>query len=128
MIHPDDTPDYPVAGELDDRAQADDLTLDEIAQLRTLGPTRYKQGVISLFASGAATPAQWDALATILRRAYWWAQGRVVTAVLFRERCASTHEWIVMSQIVLEWSESRSGAPCAPIDRAVLARTVAPSC
>jgi hypothetical protein len=123
QYHPDDTPDYPVAGELDDRAQGDDLTLDEIAQLRSLDPTRYKQGVISLFASGEATAAQWDALATILRDARWWSQGRVMTATLFRERCTSTHEWVVMSQLVMNWSESSSGACCAPIDRGVLART-----
>ena len=122
MIYPDDTPDYPLAGELDDRAQGDDLTQDEMAQLRSLGPTRYKQGVISLFASGEASQAQWDTLATILRRERWWTQGRLVTAALFRERCAATHEWVVMSQIVLEWSESRCRAPCAPIDRAVLVR------
>lgn len=131
MPSPDATHDYPSTGEPDDRAQQHDapLTLEETCQLRALGPTRYRQQVISLFASGQATEAQWAALARACH-AYgrlWPSPYPVPTFVQrFQDRSAAQHEWQAMATLVLLASESAQGdALTLPIDRAILARHAA---
>ena len=58
-----------------------DLTLAEVARLQALGPERYQQQVMSLFASGRASRVQWEALAAAVLIVSESDQGAVVTAI-----------------------------------------------
>lgn len=111
-MHPDATQD------------ATPLTLEETCQLRAIGPTRYRQQVISLFASGQATEVQWDALATVLARAWGHATGRL-DVQLFRDRQAAQHQWQTMATLVWLYREAGDTAQATLIDRAILTRHAA---
>jgi len=58
-----------------------DLTLEEVARLQALGPERYQQQVISLFASGRASQQAWQALAQAVLHVSESAQGAVVVPI-----------------------------------------------
>ncbi len=44
----------------------DELTLDDLIRLRTLGPGGYLAAALALFTSGRATPAHWEAMSEAL--------------------------------------------------------------
>ena len=95
-----------------------ELTVDELAQLRALGPRRYRQQVISLFASGHATEAHWSALATLIARQPGQVQ-LYLHPQRFRDRSARQHEWQALADLVLACSESGTGEIVRCIDRSL---------
>ena len=99
----------------------DPLTLDDIATLREIGPTRYMQRVIALFTSGRATPQQWAAATAALTLCYP-GRPRTIDEDLARlqRRHATQALWLLMASAVCRASESAEGAVVAGIDQAVL--------